>query len=171
MDFILYLRTELDFVQLFLSIQFYNADSSSVVPLLWIWKSVVSTSTNVLGLLDNINDLIPLNLMTSFITANPWANLMSFHSVTLLLRSFVQLVGAVGSWMIFIQWQNSIPPSKLQITEFFLITYIIQKIIKAILFALRIAGSNNQLIEKIDIVIYGFSAILNLGQMHFSIIS
>ena len=129
---------------------------------------MVSASTNVLGVLDNVNDLIPLNLMSSFGLMYSWANLMSFHSVTLLLRSLFQLVGAVGSWMIFNQGQSTIPQSKLIITEAFLFVYVIQRFAKAFLFLAKTFGTSSQLVDRL---VFGFSTIFNLVQMLSTVLS
>ena len=92
-----WLRLSLDFTQFFLSVQFKDQDHSNVVFSLWIWKSLVSTSTNILSFLNNFNDVVPLNLISTFSITNAWANKYSFEQVTLFLQGVAQTFGGIGA--------------------------------------------------------------------------
>ena len=160
-----FIRLSLDFTQLFLSVQFNEQDPSNMVSSLWIWNS---TSTNFLSFLNNFNDLVPLNLMSTFGITYTWASKYSFEQVTLFLQGVVQAFGGLGALIIYLFGESSIPQSKFWIDTGFTGLYIVQRLVKAALFILKV---NKEISPKWERILYGFSILCNLGQLLSTIYS
>ena len=76
--------------------------------------------------------------------------------------------GGLGALIIYLFGESSIPQSKFWIDTGFTGLYIVQRLVKAALFILKV---NKEISPKWERILYGFSILCNLGQLLSTIYS
>ncbi len=155
-----FIRTYLDAVQLFMSIEFRNEYPSMDASFLWLIKAGISTSTHILGLINDLNNVASLSWLSSYTNA---LGVSTFNEASQEMKMVVQLVGAIQFILYFLGHESSIN----QNTKIFMGLYVLQKVAKMIIFGLKFKGRQDNGILNWERALYGVSIGLNAFQMIF----